>query len=111
MPAVFGSPSHRTKSSARVCNRASTMYEWNVNLQRELASRLVLSVAYVGGKGTYVDVVGLNINQAYPGAGAVVTRRPYPNLSDATGVVPWGNWIYNSMQTTVQRRFGAARVS
>ena len=89
----------------------STMYEWNMNLQRELVSNLVLSVAYVGGKGTYVDVVGLNINQAMPGPGAVVTRRPYPNLSDATGVVPWGNSIYNSLQTTFERRMGAVRFS
>ena len=91
--------------------KTSTMYEWNINLQRELASNLVLSVAYVGGKGTYVDVVGLNINQAVPGPGAVVTRRPYPNLSDATGVVPWGNSIYNSLQTTFERRMGAIRFS
>ena len=72
--------------------KTSTMYEWNINLQRELVSNLVVSVAYVGGKGTYVDVVGLNINQAVPGPGAVVTRRPYPNLSDATGVVPVGQF-------------------
>jgi hypothetical protein len=91
--------------------KTSTMYEWNINLQRELVSNLVLSVAYVGGKGTYVDVVGLNINQAVPGPGAVVTRRPYPNLSDAAGVVPWGNSIYNSLQTTFERRMGAIRFS
>jgi hypothetical protein len=87
------------------------MYEWNVNIQRELVSHLVLSVAHVGGKGTYVDVVGLNINQAIPGAGTVVSRRPYPNLSDATGVTPWGNSIYNSLQTTLERRFGAVRLT
>jgi hypothetical protein len=91
--------------------KTSTMYEWNVNLQRELASHIVISTGYVGGKGTYVDVVGLNINQAFPGPGAVVSRRPYPNLSDAAGVVPWGNSIYNSLQTTVERRFGSARLS
>ncbi len=91
--------------------KTSTMYEWNINLQRELVSNLVLSVAYVGGKGTYVDVVGLNINQAVPGPGAVVTRRPYPNLSDAAGVVPWGNSVYNSLQTTFERRMGAVRFS
>ena len=91
--------------------KTSTMYEWNVNVQRELIANIVLSVAYVGGKGTYVDVVGLNINQAVPGAGAVVTRRPYPNLSDSIGVVPWGNSTYNSMQTTLDRRMGSARFS
>lgn len=92
-------------------SKTSTMYEWNLNIQRELAANMVLSVAYVGGKGTYVDVVGLNINQAYPGPGAVVSRRPYPNLSDSTGVVPWGNSIYNSLQTTFERRMGSARFS
>jgi hypothetical protein len=91
--------------------KTSSMFEWNINLQRELTSNMVLSVAYVGGKGTYVDVVGLNINQAVPGPGAVISRRPYPNLSDATGVVPWGNSIYNSLQTTFERRMGAARFS
>lgn len=91
--------------------KTSTMYEWNINLQRELAANMVLSVAYVGGKGTYVDVVGLNINQAIPGPGAVVSRRPYPNLSDSTGVVPWGNSVYNSMQTTLDRRMGSVRFS
>jgi hypothetical protein len=70
---------------------------------------MVLTVAYVGGKGGYVDVVGLNINQAVPGAGAVVSRRPYPNLADSTGIVPWGNSSYNSMQTTIDRRMGAVR--
>ena len=83
------------------------MYEWNFNVQRELPGGMVLTVAYVGGKGTYVDVVGLNINQAIPGPGAVVSRRPYPNLSDSTGVVPWGNSSYNSLQTTVRSAHGS----
>ena len=80
-------------------------------MQRELPGNLVFSLAYVGAKGTYVDVVGLNINQAIPGPGAVVSRRPYPNLSDATGVVPWANEMYQSMQTTFERRLGAVRFS
>ena len=92
-------------------SKTSTMYEWNFNIQRELARDLVLSVAYVGAKGTYVDLVGLNINQAKPGPGAVVSRRPYPNLSDATGVAPWGNSNYSSLQTTLQKRMGSARFS
>jgi len=92
-------------------SKTSTMYEWNLNVQHELPSSMVLSVAYVGGKGTYVDLVGLNINQAVPGPGAVVNRRPYPNLSDAIGVTPWGNSSYNSLQTTIDRRMGSARFS
>ncbi|MDQ6666255.1 MAG: carboxypeptidase regulatory-like domain-containing protein, partial [Acidobacteriota bacterium] len=91
--------------------KTSTMYEWNVNIQHEFGANMVASVAYVGGKGTYVDVVGLNINQAFPGPGSVVSRRPYPNLSDSTGVVPWGNSVYNSLQSTFERRIGSVRFS
>ncbi len=89
----------------------STMYEWNLNVQRELPGSMVLSVAYVGGKGTYVDLVGLNINQPIPGPGAVASRRPYPRLSDAIGVAPWANSSYQSLQTTFERRMGSARFS
>jgi hypothetical protein len=46
-----------------------------------------------------------NINQAIPGPGPVVPRRPYPNLGDGTAVGPWGNSAYNSLQTTFERRF------
>jgi hypothetical protein len=35
----------------------------------------------------------------------VQSRRPYPNLGDGTAVGPWGNAIYNSMQTSFERRF------
>ena len=92
-------------------SKISTMYEWNLNVQRELPGGLVTSLAYVGAKGTYVDAVGLNINLAFPGPGAVGPRRPYPNLSDATGVTPWANESYQSMQTTIERRMGSMRFS
>jgi hypothetical protein len=64
----------------------------------------VLTVAYVGAKGTHVFVTE-NINQAIPGPGPVVPRRPYPNLGDGTAVGPWGNSVYNSLQTSFERRF------
>src|SRR5258708_6044247 len=92
-------------------SKISSMIEWNLNLQRELPGSLVMSLAYVGAKGSHVDLVGLNINQAIPGPGAVVSRRPYPNLSDAIGVCPWANEMYHSMQTTLERRLGAMRFS
>lgn len=92
-------------------SKTSTMYEWNFNIQRELPGEMVLSTAYVGAKGTYVQLVNLNINQAIPGPGSVVSRRPYPNLSDAIGIAPWGNSSYNSFQMTLDRRIGIARFS
>jgi hypothetical protein len=77
--------------------------EWNINLQRQFGSNNVLSVAYVGEKGTHILVTD-NINEAIPGAGAVAARRPYPNLGDGTAVGPWGDSNYNSLQTSFQRR-------
>jgi hypothetical protein len=80
--------------------------EWNINVQRQLVADTVLTVAYVGMKGSHVLVTD-NINEAIPGPGVVAARRPYPNLGDGTAVGPWGDSSYHSMQTTVQRRFSA----
>src|SRR5262249_51572409 len=80
------------------------MNEWNINVQRELWANTVLTVAYVGGKGSHV-LAFPNVNQPVPGAGAVTPRRPFPNLSDGSGVTPWADSSYNSLQTTFERRF------
>ncbi len=77
--------------------------EWNINVQRQIGTNGVLTVAYVGLRGTHILVTD-NINEALPGPGAVASRRPYPNLGDGTAVGPWGNSLYNSLQTTFQRR-------
>ena len=86
--------------------KTSGATEWNINVQRELVANTVLTVAYVGMKGTHVLVTD-NINAALPGLGAVAPRRPYPNLGDGTAVADWGDSSYHSMQTTVQRRFSS----
>lgn len=77
--------------------------QWNLNVQHQLGGNNVVTVAYVGAKGTHIFVTE-NINQALPGPGTVVSRRPYPNLGDGTAVGPWANSSYNSLQTTFERR-------
>lgn len=79
------------------------MNEWNINLQRELWFNAVLSVAYVGGKGTHV-LAFPNVNLPVPGSTSITSRRPYPNLGDGSGVVPWGDSSFHSLQTTIERR-------
>lgn len=73
--------------------------EWNLNVQTQLTSRDVLSVAYSGQTGVHILVVN-NINLATPGPGAVSTRRPYPNLADGTQNNPTGNSNYHSLQAS-----------
>ncbi len=80
-----------------------SVLEWNLNVQRQLWSNSVLSVAYVGGKGSHIDVFD-NCNEAVPGSTAVASRRPYPNLGDCTSVTPWGNSSYQALQASVERR-------
>ncbi|HEV2274579.1 MAG TPA: carboxypeptidase regulatory-like domain-containing protein [Acidobacteriaceae bacterium] len=77
--------------------------EWNLNVQRQLTSHDVLSVAYVGQTGVHV-ITTPNINQAIPGPGAVVNRRPYPNLADGTAICPCGNSVFNSLQVSYENR-------
>jgi carboxypeptidase family protein len=77
--------------------------QWNLNVQRELPSHLVLSVAYVGSKGTHLTLQS-DGNQLCPisggaGCGAAVTN-PY-TAGEAISVFdpvnnPTGNTVCNS---------------
>jgi len=86
--------------------KTTSANEWNLNIQRELGRNNVLTLAYVGTKGTHI-LAGPNINFPIPGPGATAARRPYPNLSDGTAVGPWADALYNSLQTTFERRFAS----
>ena len=86
--------------------KTEAAYEWNFTIQRQLGTNNVLTVGYVGEKGTHILVTD-NINEAIPGPGAVAARRPYPNLGDGTAVGPWGDSTYQSLQATFQRRLSA----
>jgi hypothetical protein len=49
------------------------MQQWNLNVQKELPSHVVVSVAYVGSKGTHLTLVN-NANQIFPTA---ASANPY----------------------------------
>ena len=56
--------------------------QWTIGVQRELATDLVLDMAYLGNKGTsLISGSQKNINQPPPGPGLVAARRPYPNFA------------------------------
>ncbi len=81
-------------------------YEWNLNIQQQLWTNDVLSVAYVGQAGAHILSLP-NINQPIPGPSAIAARRPYPNLADGSAVGPWGNSSYNSLQATYEHKLSA----
>lgn len=82
---------------------------WNVNVQRELTSRLALMAGYIGSKGTHL-ITRLNINQPVNGV------RPFTRLSPSSPILPGtalgnitqvesaGNSSYNALWVTAAQR-------
>src|SRR4029077_20038234 len=51
-----------------------TVQSWSFNVQRELSSNTLLSVAYVGSRGTHLEYAN-NVNQPYPAMGYTLDPR------------------------------------
>ncbi len=77
--------------------------EFNLNIQRQLTSHDVISVAYVGQTGVHI-LINPNINQPAPGAGAVASRRPFPSFASGTLNCYCANSSYNSLQVLYRYR-------
>jgi hypothetical protein len=82
-----------------------------LNVQRELWAHIVLTVGYVGSKGTKL-YAGENLNPAVyiPGASSttnVDSRRIYQGFTTIINGMSIANSSYHSLQTSWNRRFGA----
>lgn len=83
--------------------RMPYVFQWNLNVQRNLPGSMLLTVSYVGTKGVKLrDEV--NINQAVPGPTAVALRRPYPLYGDMQYTEFRANSHYHGLQTKLERR-------
>jgi Carboxypeptidase regulatory-like domain len=83
--------------------------QYNVDIQREIDKNLIVTVAYVGSRGTRLDL-NLSANTAPtpgPGSAAEVTaRRPFPYMiRDVLYGTDLGRTYYNGLQVKVDRRF------
>jgi outer membrane receptor protein involved in Fe transport len=84
-------------------SRTPYTQQWNVSLQRELPSSLSLTIAYVGTKGTRLEMRP-DINQPVPGTTAIATRRPYPVFQTILESQNRDSSIYHGLQVTLERR-------
>jgi hypothetical protein len=78
---------------------------WTASLQSNLPGALVGELAYIGTKGTRLDVQ-VQPNQAPPGS--PLTSQERLSIGNATGFTydaPVGNSIYNAFQARLNRRF------
>jgi hypothetical protein len=83
-----------------------TVNEFNFNLQRQLSSHDVLSIAYVGQTGTHI-LINPNINFPIPGSTSVASRRPFPNFGDGTLNCYCANSSFSSLQISYQNRISS----
>ncbi len=98
--------------------------QWSFDMQHEFPKRVLLDIGYYGAKSTHL--IGLaDINQPQPGAyqnvpglatpiaGQFLGKntsqlnaiRPYLGYGPISAIEPWFKANYNSLQTSVQKRF------
>ena len=80
---------------------------WHLELQREIAPKTTLSVAYVGEHGVHIWVLA-DLNQAAPcpvtgTCASLLARRPIQGFTGIEESVPYGLLSYNGLQAKVER--------
>lgn len=88
-----------------------TVYQWNVNVQREISRNLVVQAGYVGSRGTHLetgftsnvrrDFILVNGEKFFPGTGP----RINPCCSSIQVLGFNGDAYYNAMQLTATKRY------
>jgi len=83
--------------------------QWNLNVQRNLWKQTVLTVGYLGSKGTHLLLLEEQNPGVYiPGQSTtsnINSRRPYTNFTTITQDIAAGYSNYNALQVTWNRRF------
>ena len=106
------------------------MQQWSLQIDHQISPTTLVTVAYVGTKGTHllgiVDINQLPPNYAYTSGFAPTTTnytssaaelplnllRPYPGYNAINALESWFNSNYNSLQATAQKRFrGDSQIS
>jgi Carboxypeptidase regulatory-like domain len=90
---------------------APTSYQYNLNIQREVAPGLLVEVGYIGNVSHHLTANDLSIDQVAPelmGPGDAQSRRPFPQFSGVSWINPSiGNSTYHAGFVRTEKRFGA----
>jgi hypothetical protein len=100
VPGFSGFPGLSTMQSNY---RDGTLQEWQTSLEREVSPGLMVSVAYVGTKGSRL-LADIPANVPTPGPGIIQSRLPYPLFAEMRYVASLGRSSYNSLQAKVEKR-------
>ena len=88
-------------------NRVPYLAQWNFAVQRELVPNMALEIAYVGSKGTHLEmfypfnvpIINPNDNRPYQ------ARLPFPAFSSGTFLANANNSTYHSLQVKLEKRY------
>jgi hypothetical protein len=80
--------------------------QWNLSIQRQLPSDLLLDLSYVGSNSVKL-LQSRAENRAIPGPGPVQARRPNPNYNQLTWDDNGPPSNYNGLSVKLQKRFSA----
>ncbi len=98
-----------TESSINENFTTGYVQQWNLNIQRNIWKQTVLTVGYIGSKGTHLNLIEQRNPGVYiPGKSTTTnidSRRPYTNFKTITEDVSAGYSNYNSLQVSWNRQF------
>ncbi len=77
-------------------------HQWNVQVQKELTSSLVASIAYVGSVDRHLPITGHANNSPEPGGAGL--NRPFPWASTALEATSRGESNFNALEARVDKR-------
>jgi len=97
-------PAFASPSPFNLHFRDAKIYEWTLNVQRELPRAFLLEVGYVGTRGLHL-VREWDPNEPIPNPATQTTTQPYPNYGNFTYTDSNGDSIYHSLQTKLERHF------
>jgi hypothetical protein len=84
--------------------KTPTTYQWNFAVEQRLPDSILLTAAYVGSKGTFLEARP-DINQPIPGTTPIAQRRPFPLFQGIFASENIDNSSYNGLQISVNRPF------
>lgn len=89
-------------------NETPSVQEWNLQFERQITDNTILSLSYVGTKGTHLTTYYNYNRQIYntgPCGASSPTSCNFPNLGNINTQATIGNSNYNALQIMLNRRF------
>jgi hypothetical protein len=91
---------------------APTSYQFNLNVQQELTTDVLVELGYIGNVSHHLTANDFSLNQvptALMGAGDAQARRPFPQFSNVTWINPSiGNSTYHGGFIRTEKRFSGS---